>query len=80
MLDTLKTYLVAFTSAIVAVLFGLLKYEKYKREAVETELDTLEHQTKDEIELKEFQAINKERADNVENSNDDIHPSTSYRL
>ena len=85
MFNTIKNYIIAFFGAVIAVLFGLLKYEKFKKGKIETELQNskVELEIKDiEGDIREFEALNKEKAKRVENENinTDVKPNTKYEL
>ena len=71
MFDKIKTWLWVIGSAVIAVLFGLLKYEHSRRIQTERELED-QVQANDLIVTKEvFEATNREKAKQAERITDE---------
>ena len=75
----------AFIASAFLVLLGLIKFEKYKNQKKDNEIDELKNEIElqgHNAEVKEFQSINlerKEKAGNEENSNT-LNANTTYSV
>jgi len=72
---TIKGYLTAILAGFIALLGAFAFYQKHRADGKEEEVDELERQLEANgynYEIKEFEAINKERKDHAETKLDDI--------
>jgi len=83
MFGWIKDKLLVIMGIAIGVLFAWVKVKGYQNDRLKEELEEAEinaQVTEHDAVVKEFQAINKERANNVEDSDSDIKPDTTYKL